>query len=53
MSVTKPHILNVEVFMNDLEFSDIEIFQNSGKGIQLFMIGHKNWKGNTAVYDRS
>jgi hypothetical protein len=32
-------------FMNDREFSDNEIFQNSGKGIPLFMIGHKNWKG--------
>jgi hypothetical protein len=30
------------VFMNDWEFSDIEIFQHSGKGIPLFMIGHKN-----------
>jgi hypothetical protein len=28
--------------MNDREFSDIEIFQRSGKGIPLFMIGHKN-----------
>jgi hypothetical protein len=28
--------------MNDREFSDIEIFQHSGKGIPLFMIGHKN-----------
>jgi hypothetical protein len=28
--------------MNDREFSDIEIFQYSGKGISLFMIGHKN-----------
>jgi hypothetical protein len=28
--------------MNDREFSDIEIFQNSGKGIPLFMIGNKN-----------
>jgi hypothetical protein len=25
------------VFMNDREFSDIEIFQHSGKGILLFM----------------
>jgi len=28
--------------MNDSEFSDIEIFQHSGKGILLFMTGHKN-----------
>jgi hypothetical protein len=28
--------------MNDLEFSDIEIFQHSGRGIPLFMTGHKN-----------
>jgi hypothetical protein len=28
--------------MSDREFSDIEIFQHSGKGIPLFMIGHKN-----------
>jgi hypothetical protein len=33
----------MEVFMNDREFSDIEIFQHSGKGIPLFMTGHKNW----------
>jgi hypothetical protein len=32
----------MEVFMNDREFSDIQIFQHSGKGIPLFMIGHKN-----------
>jgi hypothetical protein len=32
----------MEVFMNDREFSDIEIFQHSGKGIPLFMIGHEN-----------
>jgi hypothetical protein len=31
----------MEVFMNDQEFSDIEIFQHSGKGIPLFMTGHK------------
>jgi hypothetical protein len=31
----------MEVFMNDWEFSDIEIFQHSGKGIPLFMTGHK------------
>jgi hypothetical protein len=34
--------LNVEVFTNDREFSDIEIFQHSGKGIPLFITGHKN-----------
>jgi hypothetical protein len=28
--------------MSDREFSDIEIFQHSGKGIPLFMTGHKN-----------
>jgi hypothetical protein len=28
--------------MNDREFSDIQIFHYSGKGIPLFMIGHKN-----------
>jgi hypothetical protein len=28
--------------MNDREFSDIEIFQHSGKGIPLFITGHKN-----------
>jgi hypothetical protein len=28
--------------MSDREFSDIEIFQRSGKGIPLFMTGHKN-----------
>jgi hypothetical protein len=32
----------MEVFMNYHEFSDIEIFQHSGKGIPLFMTGHKN-----------
>jgi hypothetical protein len=33
----------MEVFMNDREFSDIKIFQLSGKGIPLlFMTGHKN-----------
>jgi hypothetical protein len=36
------YFYNMEVFMNDREFSDIEIFQHSGKGIPLFMIGHKN-----------
>jgi hypothetical protein len=29
--------------MSDREFSDIEIFQHSGKGIPLFMTGHKNY----------
>jgi hypothetical protein len=28
--------------MNDREFSDIEIFQHSRKGIPLFMTDHKN-----------
>jgi hypothetical protein len=28
--------------MSDREFSDIRIFQHSGKGIPLFMTGHKN-----------
>jgi len=28
--------------MNDREFSDIKIFQHLGKGIPLFMTGHKN-----------
>jgi hypothetical protein len=28
--------------MSDREFSDIQIFQHSGKGIPLFMTGHKN-----------
>jgi hypothetical protein len=32
----------MEVFISDWEFSDIEIFQHSGKGIRLFMTGHKN-----------
>jgi hypothetical protein len=32
----------MEVFMCDREFSDIEIFQHSGKGIPLFMTGHNN-----------
>ena len=31
----------MEVFTNDREFSDIEIFQRSGRGIPLFMNGHK------------
>jgi hypothetical protein len=29
--------------MSDREFSDIEIFQYSGKVIPLFMTGHKNF----------
>ena len=28
----------MKVFMNDREFSDVEIFQHSGKGIPLFII---------------
>jgi hypothetical protein len=32
----------MEIFMNDREFSDIEIFQHPGQGIPLFMAGHKN-----------
>jgi hypothetical protein len=32
----------MEVFMSDREFSDIQIFHHSGKGIPLFMTGHKN-----------
>jgi hypothetical protein len=28
--------------MSDREFSDIQIFQHSGKGIPLFMAGYKN-----------
>jgi hypothetical protein len=35
--------LNMEILMNDWEFSDIEIFQHLGKGIPLFMAGHKNF----------
>jgi hypothetical protein len=31
----------MEVFMSDREFSDMEIFQHSGKGIPLFMVGKK------------
>jgi hypothetical protein len=43
MSVTKPHIVkHGSIHMNDREFSDIEIFQHSRKGIPLFMTGHKN-----------
>jgi hypothetical protein len=33
----------MEVFTSDLEFSDIQIFQHSGKGIPMFMTGHKNY----------
>jgi hypothetical protein len=29
--------------MSDWEFSDIQIFQHSGKGIPLIMPGHKNF----------
>jgi hypothetical protein len=32
----------MEVFTGDREFSDIQIFQHSGKGIPLFMTSHKN-----------
>jgi hypothetical protein len=32
----------MEVVMSDGEFSDIQIFQHWGKGIPLFMTGHKN-----------
>jgi hypothetical protein len=32
----------MDVFMSDREFSDIQIFQHSGKGIPLLMTGHKN-----------
>jgi hypothetical protein len=41
MSVTQSLILNMEVFVNDRELSDIEIFQHSGKGIPLFTTDHK------------
>ena len=33
--------LNMEVFMHDQEFSDIEILQHLGKRIPLFMTSHK------------
>jgi hypothetical protein len=33
----------MEAFMSDREFSDIQIFQHSGKGIPLFVTGHKNY----------
>jgi hypothetical protein len=33
----------MEVFMNGREFSDIGIFQHSGKGRPLFMTDHKNY----------
>ena len=36
------YFLNMELFMIDREISDTEIFQYSGKGIPLFMTGHKN-----------
>jgi hypothetical protein len=42
MAVTKPGIFKHGSIQNDREFSDIEIFQHSGKGIPLFMNGHKN-----------
>jgi hypothetical protein len=32
------YFLNMEVFMNDREFSDIQIFQHSGKGIPLCVL---------------
>jgi len=32
----------MEVFISDRELSDIKIFQQLGKGILLFMTGHKN-----------
>jgi hypothetical protein len=32
----------MEVFKGDREFSDIQIFQHTGKGIPLFMTGHNN-----------
>jgi hypothetical protein len=41
MSVTKPRIFK-HGSIHEREFSDIEIFQHSGKRIPLFMIGHKN-----------
>jgi len=41
--VKHPVFLNMEVFMNDREFSDIHIHQHSGKGIPQFMTDHKNY----------
>jgi hypothetical protein len=39
MSVTKPCIIkHGSIHMNDWEFSDIEIFEHSRKGILLFML---------------
>jgi hypothetical protein len=32
----------MDVFMSDRDFSDFQILQHSGKGIPLFMTGHKN-----------
>jgi hypothetical protein len=32
----------MEVFMSEGEFSEIQIFQHSGKGIPLFKTGHNN-----------
>jgi hypothetical protein len=40
----------MEVFMSDQEFSDIETFRHSGKGIPLFMTGHKRQKASS-IYD--
>jgi hypothetical protein len=38
-SVTKPRIVkHRSIHMNDREFSDIEIFERSRKGISLFML---------------
>jgi hypothetical protein len=37
--VTKPRIVkHGSIHMNDREFSDIEIFEHSRKGISLFML---------------
>jgi len=41
--VKHPAILNLELFMNDREFSDTHKLQHSGKGIPLFITGHKNY----------
>jgi hypothetical protein len=32
----------MEVFMSDRKFSDVHIFQHSGKGIPPFITSHKN-----------
>jgi hypothetical protein len=42
MSLNKPRDLKMEVFLNDKEFSDLELIQHSGNRIPLFMTGHKN-----------